>query len=178
MKQRFSATTVIGLVVVFFGCMLLLRNVFHLDIPVFTLIISTLLIGAGILIVRSSFAGPKGNSGTQENVFGESAFRYVPGQDSYKIVFGSGVIDLKGLQPESHITLYAECTFGELKILVDRSLPMAVSGNVAFGTIQGPDFRKVSSGNYTYVSPLYNQALPGVSLDLKVNFGEAKIIQF
>ena len=172
MNKIFSGSSAVGVVVVLLGLMLLFRNVFNLNIPVFTIFISAALIIAGVLMIRGSFL-PKWEG--RHVQFGESHFTFDPEQKQYIVQFGEGSLNLKGYRPDSNIAVSVECSFGKFRIIADREVPMMITGKASFGELRGPDMRKASFGDYTYMSPDYNPSQPGFTIIANVSFGEMEV---
>lgn len=173
MNKIFSGASAVGVIVVLLGILLLARNVFNLDIPVFTILISVALIIGGIFLITGSFTMKRDGQHVQ---FGESHFQFNPGQRNYSVQFGEGTLNLKGHKPDSNIPISVECSFGQFRIVADREVPLKVTGQASFAELRGPDARKVSFGDYTYMSPDYNPAQPGFTIDARVSFGELAVI--
>jgi len=172
MNKLFSGASAIGIIIVVIGVFFLVRNIFDLDIPVFTILLSAVLIVGGVFMIRGSFA-PKHDA--QHVQFGDTKFAFTPGQQHYNVLFGEGSLNLKGQKPDSNIPLSVECSFGQFRIIADREVPLKVKGNVSFGTLRGPDMKTASFGEYTYMSPDYNPAQPGFTIDVRVSFGEVEV---
>ncbi len=172
MNKSYSGSTFLGLIVVVIGLLLLVRNVFHIHIPVFTIVASLGLIWLGILLIRGSVAAKAYGART---VFGDGKLNYTPGQESYSVVFGSGVLNLQGAKPDAPVYLNVECTFGDLKIIANRDVPIRIEGNSTFGHLSGPDLRSASFGPYMYTSADYNPSLPGFTIHGRVTFGEMRV---
>jgi len=162
----------LGLAVVLIGLMMLIRNVFNIHIPIFAMLASFGLIWLGVMMIRGNIR-PRGDD--SRTMFGEGKLNYVPGQESYSVVFGSGVFDLRETRPDKPLHLNVECTFGEMKVLVNKDVALQVDGSATFGSLHGPDLRSASFGNYMYMSQGYNPALPGITIHARVTFGELRV---
>ena len=97
MNRIFSGSSAVGIVIVLLGILLLFRNIFNLDIPVFTIFLSTALIIGGVLMIRGSFLPKREGKNVQ---FGESHFAFDPEQRQYNVQFGEGSLNLKGYKPD------------------------------------------------------------------------------
>jgi len=172
MISRFSASNWLGAIVVLVGVMLLVNNVFDLNIPIFTILLSFGLIWIGILLIRGSVLSKEDSTRT---VFGESILNYSPGQQNYGVTFGSVTLNLQEFRPEKPESLNLECTFGEMKVIVSREVELSISGNSSFGNLSGPDLQAANFGTYRYNSAGFNSNQPGISLNARVTFGEIKI---
>jgi len=172
MKKGYTTTTILGGAVVLLGILLLVRNIFDIHIPIFTLIFSLGLIWLGIMLIKGNL---KPRTDGSQTMFGESSLNYMPGQNNYSVQFGSGTINLQDLRPSEPMVISVECTFGELKVILSREVEIQVNGSSTFGSLSGPDLQSTSFGNYFYSSPGFNPAQPGITLQARVTFGELKI---
>ena len=173
MKKIFTGSSAIGLIVVLFGVLLLVRNVFNLDIPIFTILLSTALIIGGVLMIRGSFLQRGEGARVQ---FEDRHFSYRPEERNYSVQFGEGTLNLKGHRPDANITLSVECSFGKMRIIADREVPLMITGKSSFGELRGPDLKTASFGDYTYMSPDYNPSQPGFTINANVSFGELEVL--
>jgi predicted membrane protein len=172
MQKRFSGSMIFGTLVILFGLLLLARNLFDLHIPVFSMVVSLGMIWIGILLIMGQVVGGKEG---ERVPFGERTMQYIPGQTNYRVLFGSGTLNLQDLRPDQPLHLYLDCTFGEMKLIVNREVPLQVDGTASFGSLNGPDLRTASFGNYFYTSTGYNPSLPGLTIHARVTFGELRI---
>jgi hypothetical protein len=172
MKKIFTGASAVGVIVVLIGVLLLIRNVFNLDIPVFTILLSTALIIGGVFMIRGSYF-PKGDGDRIH--FDDRHFAFIPGQQNYSVAFGEGSLNLKGQKPDTNIPVSVECSFGKFRIIADREVPLMIKGQVSFGNLRGPDMKTASFGEYTYMSPDYNPSQPGFTIDARVSFGELEV---
>ena len=172
MNKSFSGSGLLGLIIVVIGLLLLVRNIFHIHIPVFTLFASLGLIWMGVMLIRGGKQSPVIDA---QAAFGTGTLKYTPGQNSYRVLFNSGVLNLQGITPDTPVHLNLECTFGELKVIVGQDIPLFIEGHAAFGSLSGPDLRSASFGPYTYMSNGYNPSQPGFAIHARVNFGEIRV---
>lgn len=176
MKKIFSGSFALGGIVVLIGILLLIKNIFNIHIPVFTLVFSFGLIYLGILLIRGNLGkGRFGHSGPGNVMFDEQTIRFNPGQSSYSVLFGSGTLNLQGIKPEAPLHIHVDCTFGEMQVVVPRDIPLQVLGSSTFAQLNGPDLRKISFGDYNYISAGFNPSLPGITLHARVLFGEMRV---
>ena len=189
--NKFDSRHIVGIAIVLFGIILLIRNVFNIHFPVFPTLFSLILIAVGIFIVKKSFSIPEDKTATiseekSEPVTAtpdtttaepENNSAYQAYNNKQRVFFGSGIINLKNQAKDKHIDIDAECMFGELKILIDPGTPIAVNASVFAGTLKIPGAMNKLSNNLNYMSPLYNPAQPGIQFNLRVSFGETSIIE-
>jgi predicted membrane protein len=172
MNKSYSGSFMLGSVIVLIGLLLLIRNIFHIHITVFAMLASFGLIWLGIMLIRGNIK-PRGDD--SRTAFGEGKLNYVPGQESYSVVFGSGVFNLQDVRPDKPIHFNLECSFGEMKVFVSKETELQINGSASFGSLHGPDLRSASFGSYSFMSPGYNPSLPGIAIHARVTFGELRV---
>jgi hypothetical protein len=172
MNKSYSGSLMLGSAIALIGLLMLIRNIFHIQIPIFAMIASFGLIWLGIMMIRGNIRPSTDASSTS---FGDGKLNYVPGLDTYSVSFGSGVLNLQDVRPDKPVFLNLDCSFGEMKIFVNKEVALQVNGSSSFGSLHGPDLRSASFGNYTYISTGFNPSLPGFSIHARVSFGEMRI---
>jgi predicted membrane protein len=191
LNKNFDSRHIVGIAIVLFGILLLIRNVFNIHFPIFPSLFALIIIAVGIFIVKSSFSVPSEKTGKPlEEEKGQDPISISPpdpGTDRkqeyqaynshQRVIFGSGIINLKNQAKDKHIDINAECMFGEMKILIDPGTPIAVNASIFAGSLKIPGSIGKQSGNLNYMSPLYNPAQPGIQFNLNISFGETSIIE-
>jgi hypothetical protein len=172
MSKSVSGSFTLGAAIVLVGVLLLIRNVFNIHIPIFTLIFSGILIYLGIMLIRGNVGSKTTGNRT---MFGENHFMYTEGQQAYAVSFGSGTLNLQDIRPDSPMHFHIDCSFGEAKVIVSKEVALQIEGNAAFANLVGPDLRSTAFGNFHYTSPGFHPGMPGITLHTKVSFGELRI---
>lgn len=162
-----------GALIVLAGVLLIVRNVFKIDLPVFGVIFPIVIITIGI----SLLTGAKMTS-SKSTMFKESTYE-AGGEDArYSVIFGKGVYDLRNIKPvDKDVRVDISTVFGGAEIIVDRQTPLIADGSSVFGAVEFPNRESVSFGDRTYKGPGYTEGSPAIRLNAKVVFGGIEIIE-
>src|SRR5437016_4641935 len=106
-----------GALIILAGVLLIVRNVFKLDIPVMGIIFPIFIITLGISLLLG-WRGPERQGKTI--LFSEADFDNVTAEDHYSVVFGKGSYDLRNLKPaDKDIPVDISCAFGSAELLIN-----------------------------------------------------------
>ena len=168
-----STGTFWGVIIILFGLSILLREVFHINIPFMKIIFGLLLIYWGVRVIAGSAWR---NHSDNTAVFSDSEMQYDPKHDDYDIVFGSGTIDLFKMDaPTQKRKIEVSVVFGNGTVVVNDSIPMKIEMNSVFGASILQDKRINALGkSYNYTSA-YKEGEPFVLLETNVVFGRLTI---
>jgi predicted membrane protein len=164
-----------GALIVLAGILLIVRNVFKIDLPVMGIIFPIIIITVGISLLTGARMTPQSSRHT---MFNEGTYEAASGENSkYSVVFGKGVYDLRNIKPvDKDIHVDVSTVFGGAEIIVDRNTPLIVDGASVFGAVEFPNKESVSFGDRTYKSSGYVEGSPAIRVHAKVVFGGIEII--
>jgi predicted membrane protein len=165
-----SSGTFWGVMIILFGLSILLREVFHIQIPFMKIIFGIFLIYMGVRVIAGgSWKGRAGNS----TVFGESDMHYDSRHDDYDIVFGSGTVDLFKMEiPTQKRKIEVSVVFGNGTVIINDSIPMKIEMNSVFGASILEDKRINALGKTYNTTSAYKEGQPYVLLETNVVFGK------
>lgn len=179
-------SVLIPVLVIFFGVLLLLKNVFNWNISIFKIFVGVAVIAIGISLLtggfswfRSGFGGYSGHSsfsggtpaGQAENVsFGERHFS-VSQSGKFTYAFSSGSIDLTQLSEDGQYRIELDAVFSGVNVYVKPGMSVAVQGSSAFGKVQLPN------GNATFFGEISQGSTSGVTLVANAVFGSINIYE-
>ncbi len=164
-----------GAVVILFGLSIILNAVFHIRIPVFSIIIALIFIYLGLKILFGSF-GIKTSKNTV--VFSTSDMKCRNKNEEYNIIFGKGSIDLSEIELEDeHLNFEVNVVFGRGDVLIDPAKPFIIKVSSVFSGAHLPDGNVAAIGNNSYVSPSYVKGEKYISVHADVVFGALNIIE-
>lgn len=161
-----------GVLLIMWGLSLILKSVFHINIPVMRVAIAVLIIwwGFKVLIGNHSF------SGKNTILFEKSSFEEDAGDADYNVVFGSGVVDLRGVDiSNGSKTVKVDVVFGEVKILTDPNIPTITKLSVVFGEGTTPEGSVSFIGDRKYANSIYQKKEPALIIKVDVVFGSLRI---
>ncbi len=156
------------------GLLLILRNVFKIDLPVMGIIIPVIIISWGVNILLGS-----SNSSKESTSFFSSHTSTVGRENShYNVVFGKGHYDLRTVKPGDRGGLVTiDAVFASSQVLIDPNVPMRIKASSVFGSCRLPDGSMVSFGDRTYYTRAYRADSPYVDVKADVVFGDMRIIE-
>ncbi len=164
-----------GLVLVLFGLSIIIKVIFHIDIPVFRVVFGLLLIYLGARVIL----GDRCNyTKTQNVVFEQDNVKVTTHDSDYNIVFGRGHIDLTDWdEKQVGNTIDINVVFGSADIIIDPSFPTEVYVKSVFAESVLPDKKNVSIGEHIYTTPNVPPNAKLRHLDVKSVFSSVKIIE-
>jgi hypothetical protein len=165
-----------GGLIILAGVLLIVRNVFKIDLPVMGIIFPIFIITLGISLL-TGFRGESWHwGGGKSTLFSDQKFDNVSGDEHYSVVFGKGSYDLRNLRPvDKDIHVDISCAFGGVEIFINPAVPMRIKVSSAFGGGQMPDGHTVAFGERTYRTPAYKDGAPCVSVKASTAFGGIEI---
>ena len=164
-----------GSLLVFIGAAVILKAVFHINIPIFRLFFAFLFIYIGIRILMGSVYRRTPGFCKQAAVLTESAKN---ASQEYNTVFGKRTVDLTGIAlADKNENVECNAVMGALTIRLKSSTPTVVECNAIFGDIRTPDGDNLSFGSRTYQNEAYLPDKPHVRLEVNAVFGNVSISQ-
>jgi hypothetical protein len=156
-----------AVVLILLGVIILVKNLFNLNIPVFRIFFGVLIIIIGIMIITNhNFSTRKSNW----------AF-YTNDQNGYNIIFGKMEVNLSDFQlPETNKKIEINTIFGSSIVKISPEIPMVIEVNSAFAGAKLPDGNVITFGKYIYKSKNIDESKPYYLIEANVVFG-AMIIE-
>lgn len=164
-----------GIVIMLIGLSVILKVVFHVNIPVFGIVFGLVIVYFGISIIMHSF-GVKGkwHKGT-ETVFNEATVND-PGEKEYSTVFGKLNIDLSNVDiSQGTVRKEINVVFAGAVIKIPKDRPVKIVANAAFAGIRLPDGGAAAFGTYVYKSPSFEEGKNALVLEVNTVFGGTEI---
>jgi hypothetical protein len=172
---------ILGLLILLIGASILLKAVFHIDIPLARTAVALFIIYIGVKMLLSSF-GVRGSCDWERDgaaLFNSKSFKYSEGdKDSkqYSIVFGSSTIDLSSLPADKKEDTHVEVNivFGEGTVLLSKKIPFQIRTNAVFAEAKTPDDNMVAFGTLNYANPDQKAETGRLIIHGNVVFGSLK----
>ncbi len=166
-----------GLVLVALGVAVIIKVLFHIDIPVFRIVFAMVLIYFGLKLLVGGCGRGYSHTSQESVVFNEGTLSAEESRDEYSVVFGKGTIDLTGLKAKDKNTnIRVSTVFGASTLKLDPAVPAVVNVSAAFGSAHIPDGTTTSFGHYTYKTKAYKEGKPYLAVMANVVFGEMTIV--
>jgi predicted membrane protein len=161
-----------GVIIVLFGISIILKEILHVDIPVFRILIGLIIIFVGLKML----VGWHGFTYTNSVIFSESHFS-ANKSGEYKVIFGKGTVDLTADKiKEAEGTIKVDTLFGDCSLVVDQTIPMKIEINAAFAGAIMPDGNVISMGKIVYTTKAYKAGEKYVDVKADVVFGSMRIV--
>jgi predicted membrane protein len=163
-----------GVIIVLIGLSIILREIFHINIPFVRIVFGILLIYWGIKMISGGF-GSRWKS-NNDVVFNEGKVHYDGDKKDYSIVFGNGTIDLFKIDaPTSRRKIEVNVVFGHGNLIVNDSIPMKIKMTAVFGSAEAPGKTANGFGESIYTTSAYNENDPYILVDATTVFGKTEI---
>ena len=154
------------------GVLLILRNVFKLDLPVMGIIIPVIIISWGVsILVNSNRSSDNGSS----TVFSHNTTTEVNEGSQHSVVFGKGDYDLRKVKPGVRVDI--DAVFSTANVRIDPNVPMRIKISSAFASARMPDGAVSSFGERRFFTKAYQEGQPFVDVRCDVVFGDLRIIE-
>jgi predicted membrane protein len=182
--MKMGCSFFIGLFFIFIGLEIMLKVFFNLSIPLMRLLFALLFvyIGVSIFVGRPILShhrhGVCLDRGT--NMFG-SFSESLEGKEladrQVSVVFGEKTLNLKGAKLAGEkAVLRLDCVFGSMKVMLDKDMPVKITGSSAFGNVVLPEANSVVFGSNKYESPNAAAGKPYLEIRASAVFGEITIV--
>jgi hypothetical protein len=162
-----------GALIILAGVLLIIRNVFKIDLPVMGIIFPIFIITVGISLLTGFRTADRQGKNI---LFSDADFDNVSSNEHYSVVFGKGSYDLRNLKPtDKDIFVDINCAFGSAELLINPTTPMKIKVSSAFGGGHMPNGNTVSFGERVYTTPAYRDGTSSVKVKANVAFGGIEI---
>ncbi|HYM19534.1 MAG TPA: hypothetical protein VEW28_00860 [Candidatus Kapabacteria bacterium] len=156
------------------GILLIIRNVFKVDLPVMGIVIPVIIISLGISLLM----GSRESSGNENTVFFHGGSTQVREGGQHSVVFGKGDFDLRNVKPNgATIRVDVDAVFSSASVMINPNTPTRIKVSSVFASGRMPDGSVVTFGERKYFTPSYKEGEPFVDLRCDVVFGDLKIFQ-
>jgi hypothetical protein len=159
-----------GVFLVLLGSSVVLKAVFHIDIPVFRSFFGLFLVllGVQVLLGRPLLGERSGHKA----LFSESKFSSPVAGGKYEVLFGKGVLDLATWSaPQEDVTLKLDAVFGHCELRLNPAVPTELELNAAFSGASFPDGSVISFGRHLYRNAAWSKDKPCLRIKADVVFG-------
>lgn len=167
-----------GIVLITLGVLILVNAIFGINIPIFRILLALLLLYAGFSLLTSSTRIKTYHShatiNSQQVVFAKRSFKHEKLSESYQIVFGESIIDLRKHEIDTPTTIDLNVTFGSGQLRLNPDVPTLINASASFGKVEFPDGSTISMGSQTYRS--HPESIePVLTIRANVSFGSLEI---
>lgn len=163
-----------GVLFIFIGVILILKYLFHLNIPVGRVVVAFFLVYCGIIIAFGGRIYSQNNGGNM--IFNSGEMNIADKDSEYNIIFSSGTVDLTSTPVKSK-KIEINCVFSKGTVIIGRDMPVVVKANSAFGATNLPDNTSISFGEHTYSSGGYTDSSDCLIIETNSVFGQLDIVR-
>jgi predicted membrane protein len=187
--MRAGKHMILGILFLLIGLSILLKAVFHIDIPLARTGFALFIIYIGVKMLMGGFGWRsscrwegKGEGREDAAVFTSKDFKISESDKEskqYSVVFGSSTIDLTALPPDRKADTHVEVNtvFGEGVVLLSRKQPVQIRANAVFGEAKTPNENMVAFGTLQFESPERKAAEAGrLVIHGNVVFGSLRFV--
>ena len=162
-----------GFIVILFGVGILLKSVFHVNIPFFKILIGIIIIFFGISFIVGAMSQRK-----SEAIFRDYNFNFVTIEKEYNIVFSKSVFDFTNFNFSNYNGEFIKINsaFSKSEIYLSRNFEYEIRADSVFGVVSLPNGESVSFGNIARLENAENSELKRINLHVSSVFGETKIL--
>ena len=161
-----------GFIIILFGIGILLKSVFHINIPFFKILVGIIVILFGISIIFNAINSRK------TAVFGDYNFKSGFGEKEYNIAFSKASMDVANFDFSNYNGEFIkiDSVFSSTEIYLSRNFEYEIRADSAFGVVRLPNGESVSFGNIVRLENTENSELKRINLHVSSVFGEVKIL--
>lgn len=164
-----------GFIIVLFGLSILIKAIFHIRIPFFSIVFAFIFIYIGLRILFGTF-GIRTSHNTI--IFSDSTVKARNYDNHYNVVFGKGIIDLSDISlTDQNIKVEVNTVFGEGIIKINPEIPTIISINSVFAGARLPEGSVAALGSSEYKTKSFDKSKSYLKIKADVVFGELKIIE-
>jgi hypothetical protein len=152
--MRMGFGLLIGVVIILFGLGIIINVVFHVNIPVFKIIVGLFLIYIGLKIIVGDSLPSFHHRHSGDAVFSDRTYHGLPGDSNeYNAVFGKAMVDLRGVELKEKITrIKVAAVFGGAEVILDKNMPVRIKAEAVFGGVNLPENVAGGFGSASYQS--------------------------
>ncbi len=145
--MKFSNEYFWGVLLVALGLIIILKNYFHINIPVVRTFFACIFIYIGIMMLFGGFASKSNDM----MLFDEGNIEITESSPEYSILFSMGTVDLTNLKTDTNAKeIKINVIFGSGEVKLSPKSPVILKVNSAFASSSFPDGSSLVFGDYTY----------------------------
>lgn len=166
-----------GVFLILIGLGIVIRVVFNINIPIIKFIIAFFFIFIGIKLLVGNFNFRHGHIDENTTLFSESKIDGTQGNHKeYNVIFGSSVIDLRGIDlSEGSREININTIFSGTVLKIDKNIPLRIKAEAVFGNAELPTGNSATFGTVYYESEQFNSDTNHLFVKSDVVFGNIKV---
>lgn len=164
-----------GSILILLGVSIIVKVVFHVNIPIFRVAFALLLIFLGVKLL-TGFSFFEKYQGTI--IFEKKSVLFDNNTKEYNTIFAKGEYDFSSIKPGlSSEKIQINTIFAESQLILNSQIPTFVRVNSVFALSKIPDGSSVSFGEMIYKTPSFKADSPALYINVNVIFGGLEIFE-
>jgi hypothetical protein len=158
--MRMGPGLLIGVLIILFGLGIIINVVFHVNIPIFKILVGLVLIYIGLrMILGNWLPSPSVHWRPEDAVFNNRTYHGLSNDSNeYNAVFGKAMVDLRGIELKEKITrVKVTAVFGGAEVILDKNMPVRIKAETVFGGVQLPENVAGAFGSASYQSQNFDE---------------------
>jgi len=168
----------IGVLIMLWGLGIIINVIFHVNIPVFKILLGLFLIYIGLKIIfGNSFSCPIAHWHSRDAVFSHKTYQGLHGDSNeYNAVFGKAMVDLRGVELKEKVTrIKVAAVFGNAEVILDKNIPVRIKADTVFGDVKLPQNVGGAFASAYYQSQDFDENKNYLLIDASSVFGGIEI---
>ncbi|MBE0662107.1 MAG: hypothetical protein IH597_06530 [Bacteroidales bacterium] len=164
-----------GIALIIIGMGLMSRFYYDFYFPWLSILGALVLIYVGLILI---FRPRNFLIDASTILFGDGVLIYTETHQEYKVIFGSGTIDLTQVGVNTTKSIEIIGVFAEVKILLGSDTNYMIRSDAAFASFSNPDGSSVSFGSLYYKPPHFDPNKPYLNIKANVVFGNMRATHY
>ena len=167
-----------GAFLLLLGIALIIKVVFHVDFPVFKVLVGIFLILLGIKILFGKvFISPR-HFNPEDTIFNERVYDNPESGKEYTVLFAKGVYDFTNVDLEKgNFHAKISTIFGGCQVIIPRDKPVRIKADAVFAGAELPEGNTAVFGSTIFESDSWSPDSTSIDIKVDVVFGGVQVIQ-
>jgi predicted membrane protein len=144
-----------GILLILIGLSLIIKVIFHIDIPIFKILVAFFFIYLGLKILLGHSFTPFRNCREENTViFGERVYLRPESNKEYNVIFGKAIFDWQHFHPDSltdqQIDIKINTVFGSSEVILPPDVATTIHASAAFGEARMPNGNTATFGDTSF----------------------------
>ena len=168
----------IGVLIMLWGLGIIINVIFHVNIPIFKILLGLFLIYIGLkIILGNSFSYPTVHWHSRDAVFSHKTYQGLYSDlNEYNAVFGKAMVDLRGVELKEKVTrIKVSAVFGNAEVILDKNIPVRIKVDTVLGDVKLPQNVGGTFASAYYQSQDFDENKNYLLIDASSVFGGIEI---
>ena len=163
-----------GSLLVLIGLTIIINVVFRINIPIPRIIFAFVLIFLGIKLLLGKHISVLGHESQNIQTHVVTTDK---NQHEYNVVFSKDSKDLRTISFASGepVKVHINTVFGQCDVHVSNDIPLRITSNTAFASVNMPDGNSIVVGSTNYKNAAFDSTKPYIDLKLDIVFANVRL---